>query len=170
MESLLFDSKVVVQDEKVSSALYNRSCFGTLVKNKLELGLVEALYLVEKEKLEVFFNKKKMDYNSFIKKASSKDKRFYEKYKVYRDLRNRGYVVKTALKYGGDYRVYEKGFRPGDEHAAYIVLCTSENETFSWREFSSMVRVAHGTKKGLLVAVVDDEGDVTYYSCGWQRL
>ncbi|VVB74841.1 tRNA-splicing endonuclease [Candidatus Tiddalikarchaeum anstoanum] len=170
MNAELIEKKVILNDEKLSSALYNKSSFGALVNNKLELSLTEALYLIEKEKIIVYDNKKQLTYDSFLKKASRLDKKFMEKYKVYRDLRNRGFITKTALKYGADFRVYEKGSRPGDEHATFTVLSVGEHDPFSWQEFSAMVRVAHTIRKGLLIAVVDDEGDVTYYSCSWQRL
>ena len=45
------------------------------------------------------------------------DKRFNIRSKVFEDLKSKGFVVKTALKYGFDYRVYEKGERPGKRHA-----------------------------------------------------
>ena len=39
----------------------------------------------------------------------------------------------------------------------------------NWRDFAAKSRVAHSTRKKLLVGVVDEEGDVTYYEVGWVR-
>ena len=39
-----------------------------------------------------------------------------------------------------------------------------------WHEFAAKSRVAHSTKKKLLLGVVDEGGDVTYYEVGWFRL
>ncbi len=36
-------------------------------------------------------------------------------------------------------------------------------------DFSSYVRVAHGVNKNLMLAVVDEEGDITYYNVEWVR-
>src|SRR3990167_5393958 len=87
----------------------------------------------------------------------------FGEYIVYKDLRNRGYLLKTALKFGADFRVYDKGQRPGKEHARWILYPISENAELTWQDFSAKNRVAHSTKKNLLVAVVDSEGDITYY-------
>jgi tRNA-intron endonuclease len=36
-------------------------------------------------------------------------------------------------------------------------------------DFASYVRVAHGVNKNLLLAVVDDDLDITYYNIEWTR-
>jgi len=38
---------------------------------------------------------------------------------VYKDLRDKGFIIKPGLKYGADFSVYEKGSRPGDEHSKW---------------------------------------------------
>lgn len=103
------------------------------------------------------------------KEAQKIESTFYTRYRVYKDLRNRGYIVKTALKFGADFRVYEKGKSPGQEHAKWIVYPVYETGSMTWHEFAAKNRVAHSTKKNLLIGVVDDEGDVTYYEIKWLR-
>jgi tRNA splicing endonuclease len=39
----------------------------------------------------------------------------------------------------------------------------------TWHEFSAKNRVAHSTKKHLMIGVVDDEGDVSYWEVRWLR-
>ena len=41
--------------------------------------------------------------------------------------------------------------------------------SFDWKQFAAMNRVAHSVKKKLLVGIVDDEGDVTYYEIRWRK-
>ena len=84
-------------------------------------------------------------------------------------MRNRGYIVKTALKFGADFRVYDRGVKPGDDHAKWIMYPVSESSMLTWYEFSAKNRVAHSTRKKLLIAIVDEEGDCTYYSISWTR-
>ncbi|HLC22649.1 MAG TPA: hypothetical protein VJJ79_02655 [Candidatus Nanoarchaeia archaeon] len=45
----------------------------------------------------------------------------------------------------------------------------AETDSCSWYEFAAKNRVAHSTRKKLLIAIVDDENDVTYYSISWTR-
>jgi tRNA-intron endonuclease len=39
----------------------------------------------------------------------------------------------------------------------------------TWHDFSAKNRIAHSTKKNLLIAIVDEEGDVSYYEVSWKR-
>lgn len=170
MKSTLIENKVFVSDEKLSNTLSNKGNFGRLSRNKLELSLVEALYLMEKDKITIVSRNKELSYEEFIKKATKSNKRFLLQYHVYKNLRSKGHITKTALKYGADFRVYAKGVKPGKGHALYIVFCVNENDKFSWKQFSSMMRVSHSVRKDMIIAIVDDETDVTYYTCGWKKL
>lgn len=167
---VLVKDKVVVSDAAEANRIFNKGWFGGLKDNKLTLSLVEALYLMEKSRLEVTTQaKKKIDVSAFMRAATKEEKRFPTRYAVYRDIRERGYITKTALKYGADFRVYERGAKPGEEHAKWVLYAVRETESFDWRNFAAMMRVAHSVKKTLLVGIVDDEGDVTYYEINWTR-
>ena len=39
----------------------------------------------------------------------------------------------------------------------------------TWYEFAAKNRVAHSTKKNLLIAIVDAEADVTFYEIQWLK-
>ena len=147
--------------------IYKKSHFGEPTGEKILYSLYEALFLVEKGKMTVFHSGKKLSSKELIKKANHADKRIHIKYPVFRDLRNKGYIVKTALKFGADFRVYEKGFGPGDKHAKWIIFTDHESKRLTWHEFSAKNRVAHSTKKNLLLAILDDEGDISYYEVRW---
>jgi tRNA-intron endonuclease len=86
------------------------------------------------------------------------------KYLTYSDLRSRGYLVKTGLKFGAHFRVYARGEAPGETHSAYLVHAIPESHKFTSTELARAVRLAHSVRKNILFAVVDDEGDITYYS------
>jgi len=149
--------------------LYKKSHLGEPVGEKVQYSLSEALFLVEKKKMEVFQRNKKILFKELIKKAQRIDRRINVKYTVFSDLREGGYIVKTALKFGADFRVYEKGAKPGKKHAKWIVFADHESKKLTWHEFSAKNRVAHSTKKKLLLAIVDDEGDVSYWEVNWVR-
>jgi len=147
--------------------LYKKSSFGEPSDEKIIYILSEAMFLVEKEKIDLYDKNKKLSKNEVIKKFQKIDKRFSIKYPVFKDLRNKGYIIKTALKFGADFRVYEKGKRVGEAHSKWIVFAENESKNFSWHEFSAKNRVAHSTKKNLLIAIVDEENDVSYYEIHW---
>ncbi|HDZ60352.1 MAG TPA: tRNA-intron lyase, partial [Candidatus Pacearchaeota archaeon] len=146
-----------------------KSCFGEPKAGKIQYSLSEALFLVEKEKMDLLSRNKQIPKRELIKKLQRIDKKIQIKYPVFEDLRERGYIVKTALKFGADFRVYDKGARPGKQHAKWIVFAEHESRKLTWHEFSAKNRVAHSTRKNLLLAIVDEEGDITYYECRWLK-
>jgi tRNA-intron endonuclease, archaea type len=119
--------------------------------------------------MNVSVGKKKISFDKLMEKFQGEDSKVGTKYAVFKDMRNRGYVVKTALKFGAEFRVYNKGTKPGEEHALWILYPVKENETLTWHDFSAKNRVAHSTKKNLLIGIVDEEGDVTYYEISWRK-
>ncbi len=165
----LMSNNVTAEMSNLASESYEKGRYGELKGKKYVYSLLEALYLVEREKMVVSSGKKIIDFDSFMKKAEKAEKGFWVRYCVFRDLRDRGYIVKTALKFGADFRVYDKGVKPGEDHAKWVVYPVYETDVMTWYDFSAKNRVAHSTKKSLLIAIIDHEGDVTYYDVRWTR-
>lgn len=165
----LVNEVAITEDSDEARELYNQSRYGELVNNKVNLALHEAFYLMEKGKIVIMDGKKPISFEKFLKKAKKLEPNFWTRYSVYKDIRNRGYIIKTALKFGADFRVYDRGVKPGEDHARWIVYPVHESSTLTWYEFSAKNRVAHSTRKRLLVGVVDSESDVTYYEIAWKR-
>lgn len=168
--------KATLISEKITSNtaeaqnLFATSRFGEKIGEKILYSLHEALFLVQEKKMEISdYRDKKLSQKEILKKFERIDKKFKTKYLVFKDLRKKGYIVKTALKFGAEFRVYEKGKKIDRGHSKWILFPVSENSTLTWHEFASKNRVAHSTKKNLLIAVVDDEGDVSYYEVNWTR-
>ncbi len=168
IESYYLSDKVTSTSPEAFS-LYEKSRLGEKKKEKIEYATVEALYLLSEGKLKLKTGKKILSYDAFLRLINKKDKRIESKYAVFEDLRKRGYIVKTALKFGAEFRVYGKGIHPGEDHAKWIVYAVRESEQMSWQEFAAKNRVAHSTKKRLLLGIVDEEGDVSYYEVSWVR-
>jgi len=171
VNAFLVRERVITEDSDPARELYDQSRYGMVIKGgRVQLSLIEALYLVEKERLCIFDSKKKtVSEETFIRKAEKIEPSFWIRYCVFKDMRDRGYIVKTALKFGADFRVYDRGVKPGEDHAKWIVYPVHEGEHLTWYEFAAKNRVAHSTKKRLLIGVVDDEGDVSYWEIRWMR-
>ena len=159
--------RIVSTNEAEAFTLYKKSNFGQPIGQKIQYSLPETLYLVEKDKIKIMKNKKILGFEELLKIFKKIDSRIQLKYPVFKDLREKGYVVKTALKFGADFRVYDKGRTPDEEHAKWIVFCEHESKKFSWQDFSSKNRVAHSTKKNLLIAILDEESYDSYYEVSW---
>ncbi len=171
VKSMLAGERVITESSDEAREFYNQSRFGTIAEDgKVELSLLEALYLMERSRLIVKSEAgRKLSFEAYVKQARKAEPNFWIRYCVFKDMRNRGYIIKTALKFGADFRVYDRGVKPGEDHARWIVFPVHEGSTLTWYEFSAKNRVAHSTKKQLLMGIVDDENDVTYYVVRWMR-
>ena len=167
--------QVQVTESKITSnsieafSLYEKSRFGEKKESKIEYSPIEALFLLSEKKISLFSGKKLVNEETLIKKLKKTDKRIETKLVVFRDLRKKGYILKTALKFGADFRVYERGIKPGEDHARWILFVVKESEPLSWHEFAAKNRIAHSTKKTLLIAIVDEEDDVSFYEVSWRK-
>ena len=163
----LYQNTITSSSEEAFS-LFEKSCWGEKKRSNIEYTFIEALALVSHGKMHVYA-KKELSFESLLKKARKNDKRIEIKLPVFADLRKRGYVVKTALKFGAEFRVYDKGIKPGQDHAKWLLYPVKEHENMNWYDFAAKNRVGTSTNKKLLIAIVDVEGDVTYYEIGWMR-
>ncbi len=132
----------------------------------LLLDFLEAVYLYEKDLLEIYNmeSNKELNYDELIKIASERYDDFKNKYIVYKDLRDRGLVVISGLKFGVDFAVYRKG--PGLEHAPYLVDVISPNTHISGDELVRAGRLATSVRKRFVLAIVYDK-KVRYLLFKW---
>tara|TARA_Y100000310_G_C20660612_1_gene804515 strand:- start:1190 stop:1708 length:519 start_codon:yes stop_codon:yes gene_type:complete len=161
--------EIISSNTSEAHFLYKKSHFGEIKDKKIQYSFPETLFLVKNGKMEIWSKSKKIPEEELMRKFQKFDKKIQVKYPVFRDLRQKGYIVKTALKFGADFRVYPKGSKPGKKHAKWIVFVDHESNKTTWHEFSAKNRVAHSTKKNLLLAIVDEEGDITYYEVSWLK-
>ena len=171
VKAIFTKERVLTENSDQAKEFYNQSRYGfILADGRLQLSLVEALYLVEKGKIKLLDGRNKgMPFDNFFKKARKLEHNLWVRYSVFKDIRNRGYIIKTALKFGADFRVYDRGVKPGEDHAKWIVYPVHEASALTWYEFAAKNRVAHSTKKRLLIAIVDEEASCTYYTVIWTR-
>jgi len=159
--------EIISSNDSEARSLQKRSYFGEPTDEKIQYSLLEALYLVEKGRMEISSRNKKIPKKELLNKFRSIDKKIQIKYPVFKDLRDKGYIIKTALKFGADFRVYDKGIKPGKKHAKWLLFVEHESKKLSWHEFSAKNRVAHSTRKNLLLAIVDEENKIIYYEVKW---
>jgi tRNA-intron endonuclease len=160
MKGELHNNKVVISDNPTISKLYGKRAYGSLANKKLYLTPLEAYYLSEKEKLEIEYNGNIITGAELIS-LTNVEEGFEGKYVVYKDLRDRGYIVKTGFKYGCHFRVYRNSI---EEHAEYLVHSYVEHGSINVDDLMKQARLAHSVKKKMVMALVDEENDITYFS------
>lgn len=166
------DSTVKIWDEEAAEEVHSEKYYGKLMDDgRLELSFSEAFHLFERDELEIGDESgEELDREEIFQRFSDIDEEFDQKYTVYSDLRERGYIVKSGFKFGSHFRVYPRGVNPyaeGDkrdrQHTKYLVHAVPENHTMSFQEMSRGARLAQNVRATMLWGVVDTENDVTYY-------
>ncbi|MFT4892908.1 MAG: tRNA-intron endonuclease [Candidatus Nanohaloarchaea archaeon] len=171
-EGKISNTKVKVWNDEEAEEIHSEFYYGKFIDEEgfLELSLVEALHLVDRDELEIVEEDEVLDREVLFQRFSEKDDEFDQKYAAYSDLRERGYIVKTGFKFGTHFRVYPRGVNPYKEgpkeereHTKWIVHAVPEDHTQSYQNMSRAVRLAHNIRAKMLWAVVDSERQVTYY-------
>lgn len=149
-------------DEAEASRLYNKGAFGTPERGgALRLDLLEAALLVEEAKLMVAADGRDVALPELLALGARLDDAFETRWLAFRDLRKRGYIVKAGER--ADFHVYPRGGFPGRTPSSHEVRAVSERGTFDLEGLVRDASEAARFDKRLLLAIVDEEGDITYY-------
>jgi tRNA-intron endonuclease len=125
----------------------------------------EVLYLLEKGKISVISEstKDKLVFREVFWLFSRFDSNLWIKFVVYRDLRTRGFILKTALEPKMCFFVYQRGAY-GKKPPKYFVHVLGEGVQESIRDLDEMLELAKKEEKILKLAVVDRRGEIVYYT------
>uniref|UniRef100_A0A7J2TIR1 tRNA-splicing endonuclease n=1 Tax=Archaeoglobus fulgidus TaxID=2234 RepID=A0A7J2TIR1_ARCFL len=123
--------------------IFEKYFYGSRVGKYVALSILEGFYLFERGVLEVENSEEMM--------RIAKEDEFQRRFFVYRDLKQRNFVVKTGFKFGSDFRVYRK-VESADElpHSEFLVSVVEDEITV--RDLSRSVRLANSVRKKLVFA------------------
>ena len=171
---LLDDHRLIIWDIKDARKIYNNGFYGKPLgdprpredfDDPLLLDPVEAQYLVEKKMIKVKKGKKVLGKQKLREALEKNFSDFDKKYRVYLDLRDRGYVVTPGIKYGSDFAVYEDG--PGIDHAPYIVQIMDADNLLTAADIVKTGRLATTVRKSFILAILND--DIRYLEFNWWK-
>jgi tRNA-intron endonuclease len=152
----------VVRVGKEGKVLYEQSGYGRLEPDAVKLSPPEALYLLHRQKIDVAGYSFDTLFSEFAEQRN-----FLRSFLVYRDLRERGYVVQTGPH---DFRVFKRGQKPGTGESLYLVRVLSERDPVRFVTLIEEVVASRNMRKQYVLAVVDDEEELTYYEIKLQKL
>ncbi len=163
--------KVIVTDNNSMSLLYSKH-FGEKYNKYLVLDQYESLYLAENDRLDILVKAKKIDAEQLIKKIleNCEKEYFFHRYSVYKDLRQKGHIVKTGLKFGFDFRIYPKGKTIAEAHTEFVITILPENKQVTPDVLARSIRMAKGLHTSLVLAIVDNELEISYYTLDRPKL
>jgi tRNA-intron endonuclease len=176
----LVENRIVIWDLEQSRNLFKEGFYGKplgVPKPKgvdfnapLILDLIEGYYLAKNNKLTIYQSNernivtaKKM---GMICKSEYAD--FDNKYLVFTELRDNGYVVTPGIKFGCDFAVYEHG--PGIDHAPYLVQVVKPNDMLTATQVILAGRLATTVRKQFILAIPKmKEKRVEFVAFDWWR-
>lgn len=176
-EARLIGGRIVLFDRVKSRNIYfNEGFYGKFfminkpkalnVERELELSLLDAVYLTEKNRLTILDTEgSKVEINYLRKIGEKIYENFNEVYIVYKDLRDKNLVVKSGMKFGATFVVYRLG--PGLEHAPFLVHVLPYNSKLDPIEVVRAGRLSHSVRKRFVIAYVDPSGKVNYLQFKW---
>jgi tRNA-intron endonuclease len=171
---LTLSNHLIVWDVSQANLLYNSGFYGRPLgiskprekfTEPLILDPVEGIYLAELGCIRVVQDGKYIPPNQLLNKFNKLYPQINQKYRVYEDLRNKGFVITPGIKYGCDFTVYEDG--PGIDHAPYIVQIQKYNEKISASDIVKAGRLATTVRKAFVLAVLN--GDIQYIEFNWWK-
>ena len=177
MKSELIDNRLVVWNIKDSQKLFVEGYYGKPIgisKPKLDdinvpliLDLIEGYYLLQKSKINIYKRKKKISQKQMLEICKKEYHNFDKKFLVYKNFREKGYIVNPGIKFGCDFAVYQKG--PGIDHAPYLVQVYNSSDTISSTGVVLAGRLATTVRKQFILAIPHGIQNVNYLALDWWK-
>jgi tRNA-intron endonuclease, archaea type len=168
VRATLVGDRALLEGEAAEALGASEEMFGKPLKEMLRLSLIETAYLVEERRLTVAHKgKESVPAKELVEMGTERHPDFALRLSAYRDLRHLGLLPKTGFKYGSDFRVYDR--ESGSPHARFLVHAVPSSHASSWSELARAVRLAHGVRKRLVLALVSPNQSVQYLHVSWAR-
>ncbi len=159
------EDSILVEDHQDARIIYDNGFYGMLNKDKtLTLNFEETLHLYERGVINILNESGiVLSISECSTLFSKKEKGFWSDYLVYKDLRNRGYIINRGISKLVKYRLYPRGAKIGKTPSKTMIVPLAEGQTINLEELDKIVVQIQSIKKELLIACVDRLGDVSYY-------
>ncbi len=157
----MISGQTCISDKNMIHELEQKG-YGEIEKEKLVLQQFETLYLLYTKKLILKKGKTPIDFDSFMSLCQKTNFEILTKFLIYRDLRNRGYVVKDGFGFGSDFRVYERGHF-GEKGAKFLIFGLNEGQQEKMGNLQKKIQEITQMGKEPIIAVIERRGEVIYY-------
>jgi len=163
----IMDNKLVaLKKENPYWRAFYASGFGYVIENALVLHPIEVLYLLDRERAVLIQENKQINFQQYLKYAFERipSADLWRRYIVYRDIRSRGYHAKIRENKLTFLEIFERGKNPLQHDSFAFVMITEAAKELKLDELGDAIEEAKKHGKKLLVALLDELGDITYYS------
>lgn len=159
----LAENYIVVRRAKDVGRLYNKSHFGkTFTGNILQLDLLESVFLLGEQKIQIVHRKKTISFQELVMRASQIIPSFEMKYLLFKDLRNKGHAIHRC-EHENPTTFQKIASTKEQDTTDVFIMAFSERDTFSIEQTKQLTTLIKKRKADLWYGIVDEEGDITYY-------
>ena len=169
---VIFESGKGYVASEDADRLSQQGFYGTRIEgNRLELEPVELLHLIERKRVTAKTpSGDSVGSDYIVSELLEEDPDLWVSYLVFRDLRSRGYAVRKGFGRGIGFRVYARGDRPGAANAKELVYVLKEGVPISLGDLDLVTQTAVSSRKNLVFALVDQNGEVNFYKVAQSTL
>lgn len=177
MKSELIENRIIVWDVEDSRRLFSQGYYGKPIgmpKPKIEeidvpliLDLIEGMYLLENKKITINNKNQKISVEEMTEICKKEVHEFEKKYLVYKNFRDKGYVINPGIKFGCDFAVYEKG--PGIDHAPFLIQVYNRSESITSTGIVLAGRLATTVRKQFILAIPKGKDKVDFLALDWWK-
>lgn len=177
MKSELIENRIIVWNIKDSRKLFSQGYYGKPIgmpKPKIEeidvpliLDLIEGLYLLENKKITINKANQKISVEQMIGICKKEVHEFDKKYLVYKNFRDKGYIINPGIKFGCDFAVYERG--PGIDHAPFLIQVYNRSESITSTRIVLAGRLATTVRKQFILAIPKGKDKVDFLALDWWK-
>ena len=157
----MISDQTCISNKKMIHELEQKG-YGEIENKQLFLKQFETLYLLYSKKLILKAGRKQIDFDSFMNICHKTNSDVLTQFLIYRDLRNRGYVVKDGFGFGSDFRVYERGHF-GEKGAKFLIFGLVEGQQEKMGALQKKIQEITQMGKEPIIAVIERRGEVIYY-------
>lgn len=156
MKIILEKDCALVKDNNLKSQLVQKG-FGFRKNNNLYIDLFECFYFLEKKKIALLDkNNKAITLEKLEKLCKKEIKDFKEKILVFKELTNKGLIVKDGNIFGFDFRVYKKS-KLGEHTHTEMVVDILKASSITTKQIIKSERLATTINARFVLAIVDKE-------------
>uniref|UniRef100_A0A0A1XDH2 tRNA-intron lyase n=1 Tax=Zeugodacus cucurbitae TaxID=28588 RepID=A0A0A1XDH2_ZEUCU len=105
---------------------------------------------------------KELQYKEFLEAAKNVNPNFLECFGCYLYLKSKGWIIKSGIKFGGNFLIYKRG--PRYNHASFIIFVQPKSNTkaTSIKDLKGLQRIAETSDKDVLLLEVTKPDVLTY--------
>jgi len=177
MRGELIENRIMVWNIEDSRKLFTHGYYGKPIgisKPKPEdlnvpliLDLIEGLYLLENKKISIYKLNQRITIEEMIELCKKEYHDFDKKYLVYKNFRDKGYIINPGIKFGCDFAVYEKG--PGIDHAPFLIQVYNRSDPITSTGIVLAGRLATTVRKQFILAIPKGKDRVDFLALDWWK-